>query len=149
MINENVGRHLNDHHVFSIMARARDESSTSQMGATTESLINAQENFYDNLQGPYTAPSGVTNGFQELSNAELEEIGAGDVVKHGLVNQSHIEYLFETVWYPWSPTKYYAPRSNESYISLTASSMVSLSRGTITLRSDSYTDQPVIDPKVS
>lgn len=131
------------------MAKVRDESSTSQMGATTQNLIDAQGDFYNNLEGPYTAPSGITNGFQELSSEELEAIGAGEVVKQGLVNQSHVEYLFETVWYPWSPTKYYAPLGNESYISLTASSMVSLSRGQVSLRSNSYTDQPIIDPKVS
>ncbi|KAH7061459.1 glucose-methanol-choline oxidoreductase [Macrophomina phaseolina] len=146
LINENIGRNMNDHNVFSIMARVRDEVSTTSMSSSFQNLQAAQTLFYDNLTGPYTAPSGITNGFQELPAEELESIGAGEIVRRGLVNQSHIEYLYESVWYPWIPTPYYAPRGNESYMSLTASSMVALSRGNVSLRSSSMSDQPVINP---
>ncbi|PSN75402.1 glucose-methanol-choline oxidoreductase-like protein [Corynespora cassiicola Philippines] len=145
-VNENVGRNLNDHSVFSIMARANPEASTTEMSSTPDNLQAAQADFYNNLTGPYTAPSGVTNGFQELSNEELERIGAQAVIEAGLVNQAHVEYLFESVWYPWIPTPYYAPLPNESYISVTASSMVQLSRGNITLRTSSMSDAPLINP---
>ncbi|KAK7730712.1 hypothetical protein SLS57_001543 [Botryosphaeria dothidea] len=146
LINENIGRNMNDHNVFSIMARVQDAVSTTSMSSSTESLQEAQALFYNNLTGPYTAPSGITNGFQELPNEELESIGAQEIISRGLVNQSHIEYLYESVWYPWIPTPFYAPKEEESYISLTASSMIALSRGNVTLRSSSMSDQPVINP---
>ncbi|KAF2855286.1 GMC oxidoreductase [Plenodomus tracheiphilus IPT5] len=145
VVNENVGQHLNDHSVFSIMARAQDFASTTDMSRTPESLREAQTLFYTNLTGPYTAPSGITNGFQKLNESQLREIGAEAIIDAGLANQSHVEYLFESVWYPWIPTPFWAPLPNESYISITASSMVQLSRGTVTLRTASMSDSPLIN----
>ncbi|OLN86760.1 Pyranose dehydrogenase 1-like protein 2 [Colletotrichum chlorophyti] len=146
LINENVGQHLNDHSVFSIMATSTPEFSTSDMAATYTALREAQNEFYTNLTGQYTAPSGITNAFQKLSEEELNAIGAGDIITAGLANQSHIEYLFESVFYPSGPTPFYTPRANETYISLTASSMVALSRGNVTLRSNSMAEFPNINP---
>lgn len=131
------------------MALSTPEFSTTDMAATYQSLRAAQDEFYTNATGEYTAPSGITNAFQKLSADELQAIGAGDVVAAGLANQSHIEYLFESVFYPSGPTPYYTPRGNETYISLTASSMVALSRGNVTLRSNSMAETPKINPNVS
>lgn len=131
------------------MASAEPEFVTSEMSASFTNLRAAQNEFYGNLSGPYTAPSGITNGFQELSKEELKEIGADAVVDEGLVNQAHVEYLYESIWYPGGPTPYYIPLANESYISLTASSMVALSRGNVTLRGNSMSAAPVINPNVN
>ncbi|KAI3392163.1 hypothetical protein diail_6111 [Diaporthe ilicicola] len=146
VVNENVGRNMNDHSVFSIMATARDESSTTQMSATVENLQLAQTEYFTNLSGPYTAPSGITNGFKKFSEDELQALGLNEVITRNLSNQNHIEFLYESVWYPWIPTPFYAPKDNESYISLTASSMIQLSRGNVSLRSSSMSDPPVINP---
>lgn len=146
VINENIGQHLNDHSVFSIMALSTPEFSTTEMMATWTRLREAQDEFYANRSGRYTAPSGITNGFQKLSEAELRAIGAEEIITRNLANQSHIEYLFEPIWYPGGPTPYYTPRGNESYISVTASSMVALSRGNVTLRSASMAEFPSINP---
>ncbi|KAI9803052.1 MAG: hypothetical protein M1826_005030 [Phylliscum demangeonii] len=146
LVNENVGQHMNDHSVFSIMATSTREASTSQINNNFVNLEAAQAEFYANDSGPYSAPSGITNGFQQLSTAELFAIGAGDVVRQGLTNRSHVEYLYESIFYPGGPTPFYVPRGNESYISLTASSLVALSRGNLTLRSSSMADAPVINP---
>ncbi|KAF3000872.1 hypothetical protein E8E13_007634 [Curvularia kusanoi] len=145
VVNENVGRNLNDHSVFSIMARADPSASTTEMSSSPKNLREAQTLFYTNLTGPYTAPSGITNGFQKLTEQQLRDINASAVIDAGLANQAHIEYLFETVWYPWIPTPFWAPLPNESYISVTASSMVQLSRGTVTLRTASMSDKPLVD----
>ncbi|KAF5858199.1 hypothetical protein ETB97_004701 [Aspergillus alliaceus] len=146
VVNENVGQHLNDHSVFSIMAVVQPHGSTSQMTSTFAMLSEAQTQFYSNLSGPYTAPSGITNGFQKLTENELQSIGAGEVIAEGLQNQSHVEYLYESIFYPGGPTPFYAPKENESYISLTASSLVALSRGNISLRSNSMSEPPSINP---
>ncbi|KAF7591431.1 hypothetical protein BBP40_001592 [Aspergillus hancockii] len=146
VVNENIGRHLNDHSVFSIMATVQPQDSTSQMTSEAATLSEAQTQFYSNLSGQYTAPSGITNGFQKLSEDQLRSIGADEIIKEGLQNQSHIEYLYESIFYPGSPTPFYTPKSNESYISLTASSLVALSRGNITLKSNSMSDPPNINP---
>lgn len=129
------------------MARAQDFASTTDMSRAPESLREAQTLFYANLTGFHTAPSGITNGFQKLSESQLRDIGAQAVIDAGLANQTHIEYLFESVWYLWIPTPFWAPLPNESYISVTASSMVQLSRGTITLRTASMSDSPLINSK--
>lgn len=146
LVNENIGQNLDDHNVFSIMARVDHEYSTSQYANQFPLFQDIQEEFFTNGTGPYTAPSGITNGFQRLSEQELNEIGAGAVVDAGLSDQSHIEYLFESVWYPGGPTPYYTPLTNESYISLTASSMVAMSRGNVTLQGDSMSAAPLINP---
>ncbi|RBQ78452.1 hypothetical protein VDGD_05979 [Verticillium dahliae] len=127
------------------MATVADEFSTSQY-ADFDLLQAIQEEFYTNGTGVYTAPSGITNGFQRLPEEELRDIGAGAVVDAGLSDQSHIEYLFESIFYPGGPTPFYTPLANESYISLTASSMVALSRGNITLRGTSMSAAPNINP---
>ena len=140
---------MNDHSVFSIMATSTREASTSQINNDRVNLEAAQAEFYANDTGPYTAPSGITNGFQQLSPEELLAIGAGAVVEQGLTNRSTVEYLYESIFYPGGPTPFYIPQGNASYISLTASSLVALSRGTLTLRSSSMADAPVINPNVS
>ncbi|EGE86435.1 hypothetical protein RJZ56_007419 [Blastomyces dermatitidis] len=146
LINENIGRNLDDHSVFSIMATVHHNASTSQMFASASNIQAAQAEFYNNLTGPYTAPSGITNGFQMLSDDELQSIGAHDIVAQGLTNRSHIEYLYESMWYPGGPTPYYIPDEDISYISLTASNLVAASRGNITLRSSSMSDAPLVNP---
>ncbi|KAL8334434.1 hypothetical protein RB598_008941 [Gaeumannomyces tritici] len=146
VVNENIGQHLNDHSVFSIMALSTPEFSTTEMMASWTRLREAQDEFYANRSGRYTAPSGITNGFQKLSETELRAIGAEEIITRKLANQSHIEYLFEPIWYPGGPTPYYTPRGNESYISVTASSMVALSRGNVTLKSASMAEFPSINP---
>lgn len=125
------------------------EFSTTEMVSTFEGLQEAQAQFFNNLTGPYTAPSGITNGFQKLTEDQLKSIGAEDVIDAGLQNQSHVEYLFESIFYPGGPTPYYIPTDDESYISLTASSLVALSRGNITIKSTSILDPPDINPNVS
>ena len=130
------------------MATVPPEFSTSDMMSTFSDLREAQNQFFDNLTGPYTAPSGITNGFQRFTEDELRSIGADEVVDKGLLNQSHVEYLYESMFYPGGPTPFYVPQANESYISLTASSMVALSRGNITLKSKSLADPPNINPNV-
>ncbi|PGH08479.1 hypothetical protein AJ79_05968 [Helicocarpus griseus UAMH5409] len=146
LINENIGRNLDDHSVFSIMATVHPEFSTSQMFASPDNLQTAQAEFYNNLTGPYTAPSGITNGFQMLSDAELESIGAHEIIAQGLTNRSHIEYLYESIWYPGGPTPYQVPDDDVSYISFTASNLVAASRGNVTLRSISMNNAPQVNP---
>lgn len=140
---------MNDHTSFSIMAKAQASASTTDMSSNIANLEAAQTEYYTNRTGRYTAPSGITNGFQELSNAELESIGAGAVVDANITNQAHIEYLYESIFYPGGPTPFYIEKGNESYISITASNLAALSRGSVTLQSSSLAAAPVIDPNVS
>ncbi|THC90770.1 hypothetical protein EYZ11_009770 [Aspergillus tanneri] len=140
VVNENVGQH--------IMATVQPQYSTSQMTSVFSTLAEAQAQFYSNLTGPYAAPSGITNGFQKLSENELASIGAYDVIEQGLQNQSHVEYLYESIFYPSGPTPFHTPQTSRSYISLTASSLVALSRGNVALKSSSMSDPPDINPNV-
>jgi choline dehydrogenase len=147
VVNENVGQHLNDHNVFSIMALATEDADSAQKrNSDVELLIAAQEQYYSGNGGTYTSPSGITNGFQQLTNETLIEIGAEEVVNQGYVNRAHVEFLFENIFYPGGPTPYYIPSGDENYISVTASSLIALSRGNVTLRGTSMQDIPVINP---
>ncbi|KAH7393625.1 glucose-methanol-choline oxidoreductase [Cadophora sp. MPI-SDFR-AT-0126] len=146
LVNENVGQGMNDHNVFSIMAISTPLASTSQVNNNVANLMAAQEAFYTNLTGPYTAPSGITNGFQQLSNQTLIDIGAQAVLNAGFVDRAHVEILYESIFYPSGTDIDYVPEGDENYVSLTVSSLVALSRGNITLRSSSMADAPVINP---
>ncbi|KAK7510210.1 GMC oxidoreductase [Phyllosticta citriasiana] len=110
--NVNVGQHLNDHSVFSIMAKSTPEFLTSDM---------AQEEFYARGTGQYKAP-------RQISADMLREIGAG---------------LENYDFYPNGPTPCYTPKGDENYISLMASSLVALSRGNVSLQSNSMAVFPV------
>jgi choline dehydrogenase len=153
-----------DHSVFSIMATVQTSASTSSMSMSSSSLESAEQQFLQLGTGPYSAPSGITNMFQQLSNATLTSIGAQAVISAGLTNQSTVEILYDSIFYPTgpailpstnasdanntdsAPNLYYTINQKANYISLTASPLVPLSRGSITLKSNSMADAPNIDP---
>lgn len=123
------------------------------MYANASNLEAAREEFYDSLSGRWTAPSGITNGFQHMTEQELRGIGAGAIVEAGLLNQSHMEFLYENSYYPGGPTfiadtdqAYFYPQADESYFSVTAQTLVALSRGNVTIKSTSVYDDPNINP---
>ena len=129
------------------------------MYENSSTLEAAREEFYRSLSGRWTSPSGITNAFQKMTEEELRRIGADAIIEAGLLNQSHMEFLYENQFYPGGPTffpdtaqvaadtgSYYWPQANESYFSLTAQTLVALSRGNITLKSTSAYDDPNINP---
>lgn len=141
---------MNDHSAFSIMATSTPEASTNQWIFNLANLEASQAEFYANGTGRYTAPSGITNAFQALSPVELEARGAGAVVDAGLADgRATMEFLFESIFYPAGSTPTYMWSQNQSYISVTASSMVALSQGNVSIRSNSMGDAPIINPNVS
>lgn len=138
-----------DHNVYSISATVVPEASTHYLMFNTTAVEASQNEYYSTGKGVYTAPGGITNGFQELSSEQLEAMGAGAVVEAGLTNRSTVEFLFESFFYPNSPGPTYEPSADGSYISVTVSSMVALSRGNITIQSSAMSDDPIINPNVS
>ncbi|KAF4342456.1 glucose-methanol-choline oxidoreductase:gmc oxidoreductase [Fusarium beomiforme] len=146
VINENVGQHMMDHNLYSISATVVPEASTHQLMFNTTAVEASQDEYYTSGKGVYTAPGGITNGFQELSHEKLQEIGAKAVIDAGLTNRSTVEFLFESFFYPNSPGPTYEPASDQSYISISVSSMVALSKGNITIQSSGMSDAPIINP---
>lgn len=138
-----------DHCTFSIMATTADKASTHRQTYHLDTLQQVQAEYYSKGSGPYTAPTGITNAYQQIPAEKLEKLGAGDVLAAGYKDQSHMEFLYESVFYPNGPTPTYTPADDKSYITVTASNMVPLSRGTVSLKSNSMYDAPVIDPNVS
>ncbi|KAF4502148.1 hypothetical protein FAGAP_1628 [Fusarium agapanthi] len=67
VINENVGQHMMDHNLYSISATVVPEGSTHQLMFNSTVVEASQEEYYTTGKGVYTAPGGITNGFQELS----------------------------------------------------------------------------------
>ncbi|UQC88727.1 uncharacterized protein CLUP02_14252 [Colletotrichum lupini] len=149
VINENVGQHMMDHNVYSISATVVPEASTHYLMFNTTNVQASQDEYYSTGKGVYTAPGGITNGFQELSSEQLKSIGAGAVIEAGLTNRSTVEFLFESFFYPNSPGPTYEPSADGSYISITVSSMVALSKGNVTIQSSGMSDAPIINPNAS
>ncbi|KAH7253717.1 choline dehydrogenase [Fusarium redolens] len=146
VINDDVGHHMMDHNLYSISATVVPEASTHQLMFNSTSVEASQEEYYTTGKGVYTAPGGITNGFQKLSNEQLQKIGAEAVIDAGLTNRSTVEFLFESFFYPNLPGPTYELSSDQSYISISVSSMVALSKGNITLQSSGMSDAPIINP---
>lgn len=128
--------------------RTQASASLQYLDNDISALQAAEVEYQQNKSGPLTSPGGTTFGFQQLSVAELQDLGATELISNR-ANQSHIEYLFEPFFYPNMPTPEYAPLDNESYVSLTAAIIAPVSRGSVTLRSKNINDSPVINLNVS
>jgi hypothetical protein len=87
-------------------------------------------------------------GFQKLSKDELKNLDATELMSNRS-NQAHIEYYFEAAYYPSFPVPQYPPNASEGYISITAGLLAPVSRGNITLQSNSISDVPIINLNVS
>lgn len=140
---------MQDNPLYSIMTRVQANASTTDLYADIGNLQAALQEYHQYGSGRLTAPTGVTNSWQQLSVAQLESFNASELIQQNRTNQSHIEYTFTTLFYPGSPTPQYTQQmSNESYISIGASVMAPTSRGKVTLLSSSPEDPPGIDPNV-
>ena len=137
-----------DHPVFSLVLAVQPPSSYSQDLANPAVVQAGQQAFFRNASGLFTGGPGITNGFRTLPADELEAAGAGEIVRQGLANQTQIEYSYEGGFYPPVPSRFFAPAANGSYVSLTASNMVPLSRGNVTIASGAVSDSPIINPNV-
>ena len=145
-VNEDVGQHLVDHSVFSVVAQVQPRASFNAFTRDLGAVRAAQAAFFANASGMLTGGPGITNGFQKIPTAELEAAGAGALVAQGLANLSQVEYSFEAGFYPAVPSPFFTPDPEGNYISLTVSNMVPQSRGAVNVSSSSVYDPPVIHP---
>lgn len=103
---------------------------------------------YEQATGPLTAPVGLAFGFEKVTSETLASIGASAITTQGRSDQAHIEYLYETVYYPNLPTPFYSSKEyNTSYVSFTAAILAPTSRGTVSVLSNSLSHPPQIDPQ--
>lgn len=138
-----VGKELQDHTYFSIMVEA-DSSISYDPLFSDYSELQAAEAEYQN-GGPLIAPVGLSFAFERIPVEILNEIGAAALAANRS-DQAHVEYYYESIFYPNYPTPQYAPQQyNTRYISLTAGLIAPLSRGSVSVESNSLTDGPVID----
>ncbi|CZR57701.1 related to Versicolorin B synthase [Phialocephala subalpina] len=141
--NPNVGQNLQDHTYFSVIVRSQPSTSLDSLVNSFPAFLAAQAEYAENRTGPFTSPGGATYGFQKLSIDELSSLNAIELMNR--TEQAHIEYYYEAAYYPSFPVEQYPPRSNESYISITAGLLAPVSRGSVTLQSNGIMDAPVID----
>lgn len=148
---------MHDHTAFGVVQEVKPEfaaiASISDMSYDTNVLNQAQRDFYAGgaarWNSKYSATGGVTNAFQQMSNSELESIGAGAILAANYTNQAHNEFSYNSHWYPTSFSKYGGPKPNSSYISIQIGNMAALSLGNVKLQSNLPLSDPVIDPNVS
>lgn len=138
---------LQDHIYFSVIAEADASISYSSLYHDYSKLQQASKE-YEQGTGPLTAPVGLAFGFEKVSSETLASIGASAITTQGRSDQAHIEYLYETNYYPNLPTPYYSSKEyNTSYVSFTAAILAPTSRGTVSVLSNSLSDPPQIDPQ--
>ncbi|KAF4629188.1 hypothetical protein G7Y89_g8962 [Cudoniella acicularis] len=145
-----IGQRMQDHNYFSLTVRANSSTSIDglfQFFSNGTQIEAAEESYRVNRTGFFTTPGGTTYGFQKVPVADLEAMGADELLNNR-TDQAHIEYLFEPTYYPSqvSPTGLqYGPNETETFISITAGMVAPVSRGNVTLQSRLITDQPVIN----
>ncbi|CAG5179622.1 uncharacterized protein ALTATR162_LOCUS9378 [Alternaria atra] len=145
VLNENVGKNLQDHIYFSVIAEADPSISYSPLYHDYSKLQQATQE-YKEAEGPLTAPVGLAFGFEKISSDTLASIGASALAAQNRSDQAHIEYLYETIYYPNLPSPYYSSKEyNTSYVSFTAAILAPTSRGTVSVLSNSLSDPPQID----
>jgi len=140
---------LQDHNTISLIVRVGESNSQSSTITNLAKLQAAQAVFAANQSGPLSAPGQPGIGFETIPSSELKTLGATDLITMNRTEQRHIIYFMETIVYPNYPVNGRPIFANESYISLTSGSVAPLSRGSITLTSNSLVDPPKIDPGVS
>jgi len=144
LANENVGKNLQDHTYFSIYVEADPSISYSSLYHDYSKLQQATQE-YESSEGPLTAPVGLSFGFEKLLSSRLTELGASALARDRS-EQAHIEYYYESIYYPNYPTPQYSSKEyNTSYVSLTAGLLAPLSQGTVTIKSNNPADAPQID----
>ena len=148
LINENVGQNMQDNPVFGIQVRAQANASVSEVYNNYAIRPEEERAWQYNRSGRLTIPSGVTNGFYQLSQADLQSLTNASQLQHSL-NQSHLEIIYTASFYPGYPTPQYSPFLNESYYTVGASLLAATSRGNITIQSANPSDAPVINLNVS
>ena len=149
VVNENVGQHMQDQPIFTISVAAPDGVSNNNVYYNTYNLQQAEQEYFVNRSGRLTNPTGDTNAFQELSDAELQALNLTVLADAGIVDQSHIEYVYTALFYPAQPSAWYTPSPNKDYISIGASIMSGTSRGSVGLQSSNAGDAPVVHLNVS
>lgn len=138
---------MQDHFYFSVIARTKASASASQLYNRVDLLQAAQAVYTANNSGPLTTPVGPTYGFRSLSEGDLAKLGAASALANQ-TNQAQIEYLWENIYYPSEPSMIlpqHPPEKNQSFISLTAALLTPVSRGNVTLQSNTIQDAPVIN----
>lgn len=151
VVNDNVGQNLQDHTYFSLVVRSVPEVSASQLYNNITNMQAAEQLWFATKTGPLTVPVGAVNGWQKLTTEELEQLNATELIANR-PDQAHIEYLYEAIYYPGSPSPdgtQYPPNKNESFFSLTAGLAAPVSRGNISLISNTINDAPLINLNVS
>ncbi|KAK5948501.1 hypothetical protein OHC33_010535 [Knufia fluminis] len=144
--NPNIGANLEDHPYFSLIIRANPSASSSMFYNDISKLQQVEMEYTQNKSGPFTAPVGTAFGFEKISETELASLGASPEYLSTRANQAHVEYYYESVFYPTRPTPQYPPALNESFFSITAGIIAPASKGSITLQSSLIMDAPMIDP---
>jgi choline dehydrogenase len=138
---------LQDHIYFSVIAEVNASTSYSSLYHDYSKLQQATQE-YEESKGPLTAPVGLSFGFEEIALDRLASLGASALSAQNRSNQAHIEYLYETIYYPNIPSTYYSPKEyNTSYVSFTAAILAPTSRGTVSIISNSISDPPEINPQ--
>jgi choline dehydrogenase len=135
---------LQDHTYFSINVET-DASISYESLYNDYSKLQQATAEYQQSTGPLTAPIGLSFGFESVPASTLISIGASALAQTR-ADQAHIEYFYESEYYPNAPTPQYSPTPyNTSYISLTAGLVAPLSRGSVSIKSNSLSDPPQID----
>lgn len=148
---------MQDHTAVSIVHEIKPEfahiASTEDMTYDFNIVNKEQRNFWaggsKRWNSKISATGGATNAFKRMSDAELESIGAGELIKLNLTGQAHNEFSYNSLWYPQVFSQYGKAEPGKAYMSIFVSNMVAQSKGTVKLGTNVPFQAPVLDNNVS
>lgn len=130
------------------MVKTTPEGSMHRHILNVPDVEASEAEYYNKGSGVYTGVAGATNAFQAYSNEKLRSIKADAVIEAGLTDRAAVEFLFNAMFFPVGPTAAHTPALDGSYFSITSSPLVSLSEGSVSIRSALMADAPIVQPNV-
>ncbi|KAK5100755.1 hypothetical protein LTR24_000901 [Lithohypha guttulata] len=107
-VRHGVGKDLQDHTYFSVNVQA-DSSISYDPLYSDYSKLQAAASEFEESEGPLVALIGRSFAFEKIPVETLNQIGAAALAENR-PDQAHIEYLYESSFYPNYPTPQYTPQ---------------------------------------
>ena len=140
---------MQDQPVFGISVKTLDGVSNNNLYYNIANLEEAEAEYFGNNSGRLTSPTGITNAFYQLTQEDFQSLNLTGYASQNNPNQSQVEYIYTALFYPFTPSQYFTPSTEDNYFTVGASLVAATSRGTVSLASSFAGDPPVINPNVS
>lgn len=143
----NVGKNLMDHCMFGPSWSLNFVTTDTKFAKDTQYYQDVIEQYVDNQTGPLTDIPDDLIAFQRLTEEDISADFLTEYSKMFADDWPHIEYLTVANWVGNWGNANFSPNNSSDYASLQAAIVSPLSRGEVSLSSNSIWDKPHVDPK--